>query len=599
MSFSADSLNCIGPEHLTLAHLGCWSLDIRNAAVVLSPTACVLLGLQAESGQGLTVDRDAILERIHPGDRERIATAWRACLAGEHFDEEYRLDSPSPTWIWEKIHVEFDANSQLRNGSGILQDVSRHRQPISDSLIRASHDVLTGLPNRALLAEHLDLALPLARRNNSGAAVLFIDLDRFKQVNDVLGHAMGDELLRQVAGRMRDCLRESDMVARQGGDEFIVVLQEIAIECDAGLVALKLIEALTRPFDLHGTAAHIGASIGIALFPADGDDADALFRNADLALYQAKTNGRETLRFFDPAMRETALRQHSLEMELRLALANQEFILEYQPIFDITSGQLHAVEALIRWHHPDRGLIAPDQFIPAAEENGLIRDIGRWVIQEVFHQMACWRKEGIDFKVSVNLSSRQIPEGLRLDWLREQIDEYGIDPEQLVFEITEGVLLKDTPATQRWIDGVLQLGIRLALDDFGTGYASLGFLRNFRMHQLKIDRSFIVASHGEPRHLGLVKSIIDIANNLGLEVTAEGVEDAETLIALSGMGCHYAQGFHLAHPMPVTAISAMLTDSGFQPGPLTTNHAPGSAQSVFFEPEALGAVPPAPTFSMR
>ena len=229
MSFSADSLNCIGPEHLTLAHLGCWSLDVRNAAVVLSPTACVLLGLQAESGHGLAVNRDAILERIHPGDRERIVAAWRACLAGEQFDEDYRLDSSSPTWIWEKVHVPFDVNGQLRNGSGILQDVTRHRQPISDSLIRASYDVLTGLPNRVLLAEHLDLALPLAQRNNSGAAVLFIDLDRFKQVNDVLGYAMGDELLRQVAGRMRDCLRESDMVARQGGDEFIVVLQDIAM----------------------------------------------------------------------------------------------------------------------------------------------------------------------------------------------------------------------------------------------------------------------------------------------------------------------------------------------------------------------------------
>jgi diguanylate cyclase (GGDEF)-like protein len=420
------------------------------------------------------------------------------------------------------------------------------------------------LPNRVLLAEHLDLALPLAHRNNSGAAVLFIDLDRFKQVNDVLGHAMGDELLRQVAGRMRDCLRESDMVARQGGDEFIVVLQDVTLECDAGLVALKLLEAMTRPFNLHGNAAHIGASIGIALFPVDGDDAETLFRNADLALYQAKTSGRETLRFFDQAMRETALHQHSLEMELRRALATQEFILEYQPIFDITPGQPHAVEALIRWRHPDRGLIAPDQFIPAAEENGLIRDIGRWVIQEVFRQVACWHKEGIDFKVSINLSTRQIPEGLSLVWLREKLDEYSIAPEQLVFEITEGVLLKDTPATQRWIDGVLQLGIRLALDDFGTGYASLGFLRNFRMHQLKIDRSFIMTSQAEPRQLGLVKSIIDIANNLGLEVIAEGVEDAKTLSTLSRMGCQYAQGFHLARPMPADAISAMLADSGFQ-----------------------------------
>jgi EAL domain-containing protein (putative c-di-GMP-specific phosphodiesterase class I) len=363
-------------------------------------------------------------------------------------------------------------------------------------------------------------------------------------------------------------------------------------------VALKLLEILTRPFDLHGTAAHIVASIGIALFTTDSDNADALFRNADLAMYQAKTNGRETLRFFDPSMRETALHQHSLEMELRRALVNQEFLLEYQSIFDIAPGQPHAVEALIRWRHPDRGLIAPDQFTPAAEENGLIRDIGRWVIQEAFRQVAFWRKEGIDFMVSINLSSRQIPEGLRLDWLREQIDEYGITPEQLVFEITEAVLLKDTPTTQRWIDGVLQLGIRLALDDFGTGYASLGFLRNFRMHQLKIDRSFIMASQAEPRQLGLVKSIIDIADNLGLEVTAEGVEDAETLSTLSRMGCQYAQGFHLARPMPADAISAMLADSGLQHEAIVIN-SPDAVQSTFFGPEPLGAVPPAPTFSIR
>jgi diguanylate cyclase (GGDEF)-like protein len=558
MSMLHEPLICISAKHQTLARIGCWSFEAEHQALSLSPMACTLMGLEAVSAQGAHLARKALNARVHPLDRVRVERNWREALQSGSFDMEYRLEGPEDAWIWERADFTLDSDGRLLEGVGILQDVSLHRQGISSSLARASHDVLTGLPNRALLAEHLDLVLPLARRNEAMVAVLFIDLDRFKQVNDVFGHAMGDELLRQVSSRMTDCLRESDMVARQGGDEFIVVLQEIGHESDAGLVALKLLEALTRPFDLQGIEAHIGGSIGISLFPADGQDAETLFQNADLAMYQAKTAGRETLRFFEPAMREDAVRRHDLEVELRHALANQEFILEYQPIYDMVSNLPSSVEALIRWQHPSHGRIGPDAFIPAAEENGLIRDIGQWVVLEVCRQMHAWQGEGIDLRVSLNVSSRQIPDGLPLDWLREQLVAHAIEPQRLVFEITEGVLLKDTPASQRWIDGVTKLGIRLALDDFGTGYASLGFLRQFRMDQLKIDRSFVMAMPGQ---LGLVKSIIDIGNNLGLEVTAEGVEDAECLTMLAELGCHSAQGFHLARPMPAIEISSLLKES--------------------------------------
>jgi len=565
-----------------LAGLGSWVCDSRTDTLLLSASAAVMLAV-AKVGEGAAaalpeqhtqptqptyLSRAELHAKIHPLDRAEVEACWHAALSGQSYDIEFRLgnDSHTAVWIWEKVQAQVQTQAKQADGEpntatalifGVVQDVTQRRHAVARTLVQANHDPLTGLPNRTLLAEHLDMAIPLARRNGLGLAVLFIDLDRFKQVNDALGHAMGDELLRQVAQRMKGCLRESDMVARQGGDEFIVVLQEIGHESEAGLVALKLVEVLCQPFSLHGTPAFIGASIGLTLFPEDGSDAETLFCNADMAMYAAKASGRQTLRFYDKNMHAAAVAQHQMEVELRRALAEQQFLLHYQPIYEMSGQRPFAVEALIRWQHPERGLLAPDLFIPAAEWNGLIREIGHWVIEEACQQMAAWRAEGIDLVMSLNISARQIPDGLPLDWLSETLAHYDIDPSRLLFEITETMLVSDSPAVLRWVEKVNALGIQLALDDFGTGYASLGFLSKFQMQHLKIDQSFIRAMHEQPSHYALVKSIIDIGCNMGLTVTAEGVENADALQSLSTLGCHYAQGFHLAYPMSADAIHAL------------------------------------------
>ena len=414
---------------------------------------------------------------------------------------------------------------------------------------RRPHDPLTGLPNRSLLSEFLAMAIPLARRSDNMLAVLFIDLDRFKQVNDELGHGAGDELLRQVSKRMKASLRASDMVARQGGDEFIVVLQNLAHESEAGLVALTLIEELTRPFDLAGLQANIGASIGVALFPGDSNDIETLFRNADLAMYQAKAAGRQTLTFFDPVMQRETVAKRALESDLEQALENQELVLHYQPILDLPHQRLAGVEALIRWNHPEHGLIGPEVFLQAAEDSGLIKPIGCWIITEVCRQMNTWLQEGRKLAVSINLSSRQIPNGIPIDWLRNTLASFNVRPGSLCFEITEGTLIKDIPAVSQWLKDLDQLQISIALDGFGSGLASLASLRRHKVHQIKIDKSLVLGMSDDARTYALVKSIVDIGQNMGLAVTAEGVEDAGTMAALQSIGCGFVQGLHLAPPM--------------------------------------------------
>lgn len=544
---------CDADDFLVLAKMGGWHLDVASSRLLLSSHAARILGVDDGGTETVRLSREVLHERIHKEDRSEVMARWSAALSGHPYEARYRLNTVSgePLWIWERAHFTFDASAQLLSVVGVVQDVTEHLVRVNE---QANVDALTGLPNRRFLAEHLDVLIPLARRNELQLAVLFIDLDHFKQVNDVLGHAMGDLLLREVAARMRSCLRESDLVARHGGDEFIVVLPGILGESDAGLIALKLIEVLTKPYDLDGHAAHVGASIGITLFPANGVDPAVLLSQADMAMYRAKSAGRATLCFFEPEMMAVARERQTMDVEMRRALVNREYELHYQPIYDMGSRRrMHAVEALIRWNHPQRGLVGPDYFIPAAEESGLIRDIGRWVVQEACLQMSRWQDKS--FFVSINVSSMQIPKGLSLEWLRETIRQSDVDPGRLIFEITESALLQDNQETHRWLSEVERLGVRLSVDDFGTGYASIGFLRAFCLQQLKIDRSFVRDMLRDEKQRDMVKSIVGIARNMGMTVTAEGVEDAETLSALKALGCDFAQGFHLSHPLPAQELS--------------------------------------------
>ena len=460
---------------------------------------------------------------------------------------------------WQSISAVYDQAGEVAEYVSVFSDITRRKLTEEEIRYRANFDPLTGLPNRSLLMERLTQAIKQSQREAERVAILFLDLDHFKEINDTLGHAQGDLLLKQAAERLRQCVRDTDTVARQGGDEFVILLHGIAQVSDAELVASKIIAALGEPFDLEGHDAHIGVSIGITLFPDDGGDVMALFRNADLAMYRAKDAGRNTFQFYESAMTEAALARRHLEADLRLALARGEFVLHYQPVLDLASGQVCGAEALIRWNHPERGLVPPGAFIALAEETGLIREMGAWVLEEACRQLAKWRASGLrSLYVAVNLSSRQIPDALTPDGLNGLLSRHGLGPNALVLEITEGVLLADTAKTREWLKGVHDLGYRISLDDFGTGYSSLAYLKRFPVDILKIDQSFVRDMEHDPADRALVEAILAMARSLGLGVVAEGVENEHQLELLRGLSCRYVQGYHLSRPLPAEGFSAYM-----------------------------------------
>lgn len=461
----------------------------------------------------------------------------------------------------------FEARLTRMGGQGsdlvaIVRDITERRRAEEEVRYRANYDQLTGLPNRELLVERLTQAIRQAQRSSRRLALLFVDLDHFKQVNDTLGHTLGDCLLQQAAERLKNCVRESDTVARQGGDEFVVLLQGIEHPRDAAYVANKIIGLLKDPFHLDDHVAHIGASIGITHFPEDGEDVLSLFRNADLAMYRAKDAGRNTFQFFEAAMTQAALERRRMEGDLRMALEREEFLLHYQPVYALEPDRLVGVEALLRWPHPQRGLIPPEDFIPLAEETGLIRELGIWVLEQTCLQMARWQAQGLALQASVNISSRQIPDALSLEWLQALLGQHGLGTERLVLEITEGVLLKDIVRTKAWLEKARNLGFKIALDDFGTGYSSLGFLKRFPVDKLKIDRAFVRDLDRNPADGGLVEAILAMARSLGLEVIAEGVENQAQLDMLRRMGCRYVQGNHFSAALPAQDIASLVPSPG-------------------------------------
>jgi diguanylate cyclase (GGDEF)-like protein/PAS domain S-box-containing protein len=482
---------------------------------------------------------------------------------------------------WQSISAVHDKDGQVAEYVSVFSDITRRKLTEEEIRYRANFDPLTGLPNRSLLMERLTQAIKQSQREKERMAILFLDLDHFKEINDTLGHAQGDLLLKQAADRLRQCVRDTDTVARQGGDEFVILLHGLEQASDAELVASKTITSIGEPFDLEGHAAHIGVSIGITLFPDDGDDVTTLFRNADLAMYRAKGAGRNTFQFYEAAMTATAMARRHLEADLRLALARGEFVLHYQPVLDLASGQVCGAEALIRWNHPERGLVPPGAFIPLAEETGLIRDMGAWVLDEACRQLAQWRASGLKtLYVAVNLSSRQITDALSPHGLNELLSRHGLGPNALVLEITEGVLLADTEKTRQWLKSVHDLGYRISLDDFGTGYSSLAYLKRFPVDMVKIDQAFVRDMEHDPADRALVEAILAMARSLGLGVVAEGVENGHQLELLRGLECRYVQGYHLSRPLPAEGFAAYMAGrAGTAEAPYSTlrsdGHSPG------------------------
>jgi diguanylate cyclase (GGDEF)-like protein/PAS domain S-box-containing protein len=460
--------------------------------------------------------------------------------------------------VWQIISTVRDPQGQAVGFVSLFIDITQKKRDEDEIAYRANYDALTGLPNRNLLAERLNQALKQARRENSRVAVMFIDLDFFKQVNDTLGHAIGDRLLQLVAERMRLCVRETDTIARLGGDEFVILLTDIDDTVPASIVAEKIITLMVEAFSIEGNEIHIGASIGITLFPDDGRDVETLFRNADLAMYRAKNTGRNNAQFFEMALTTAALDRRELENDLRGALARNEFRLHFQPLINLATSRITGVEALLRWQHPQRGQLEPERFIPLAEETGLIRDIGAWVLAESCRQLAGWEAAGHHLTLAINVSVRQLPEALSVKRILAVLAEHGLDPQQIVLEITESVLLVDSPTIQQWFVDAGAAGLHLAIDDFGTGYSSLAYLKRFPVRHVKIDKTFVQDMEGDTANRALVEAILAMAHSLGLSVVAEGVEALGQASLLQERSCEMAQGYLYSQPLPAEELLALL-----------------------------------------
>ena len=441
----------------------------------------------------------------------------------------------------------------------VFQDLTERKAAEARIRRLALHDPLTGLPNRALLLDRLGQALAHARREGGLAAVFLLDLDRFKEINDTLGHPVGDQLLGAVASRIAGAVRASDTLARLGGDEFALVQPKLTQPADAAALAAKILGTFAAPFQLDGHEVHVATSIGIALFPQDGPDPDVLLKNADLALYRAKAQGRDRFRLFEPAMDEEAQARRRLERELRQALERGEFVLHYQPQLELATGRFAGVEALVRWHHPERGLVPPGAFIPAAEASGLIRPLGAWVLREACRQANAWHGRGWELSVAVNLSPAQLRQNGVLPMIGEALAATGLEPARLELEITEGVLMENVQHKgDGFLRGLAADGVRLAIDDFGTGYSSLAYLKHLPVDTIKIDRSFVRDLGRHPRDEALVRGIVMLGQSLGKRVVAEGVENATQLSLLRELGCDQAQGFFIARPQRAEQFEPLL-----------------------------------------
>jgi diguanylate cyclase (GGDEF)-like protein len=423
----------------------------------------------------------------------------------------------------------------------------------------AYHDGLTGLPNRSMFSKLLTKSISEAHRYNRQLAVAFLDLDRFKQINDTLGHEAGDHLLQEVAIRLRGCVRDSDTVARLGGDEFVVLLPDLADGAYAALVAQKILLQIAKEFTLIGQDFRVTASIGICTYPQDGLDEQTLTKNADLAMYQAKAEGKNNFQFYSEKLNAHSLERLALESSLRHGLERNEFRLYYQAKREIASGHITGMEALLRWEHPDMGIVGPREFIPVAEETGLIIPIGRWVLKTACMQSVEWRNQGLPpLSIAVNLTPRQFHDESLLADVTAILAATGMDPHLLEIEITESLLIHDVENTLRILKGLKTLGIRIAVDDFGTGYSSLAMLQRFPLDTIKIDRSFMRDIVGTPQDTGLADALIAMGKSLSLTVVAQGVETKEQAEHLRLHECNELQGFYFKKPLPVEEFTRLL-----------------------------------------
>lgn len=448
-----------------------------------------------------------------------------------------------------------NAEGQAEYLLGVSEDIAERKRAEAQIARLAHYDPLTELPNRVLFQRHLSEALARRARKGDQLAVHFIDLDRFKTVNDTLGHPLGDELLRVAAERLRGCVREGDTVARLGGDEFAVVQAGLSDMTGATRLAERIVEAMSAPFDLQGHQVVIGASVGVAAAPSDGEDADELLKKADMALYRAKADGRGAFHFFERAMDEQLQARRALELDLRRALTAGEFELYYQPLYNLGDERVTGCEALLRWRHPDRGMVSPADFIPLAEEIGLIVPLGDWVLRTACAEAARWPDH---VRLAVNLSPAQFRDRGLVRTVVSAIAASGLPAQRLELEITESVLLQDSAANMSMLHDLKALGVRISMDDFGTGYSSLSYLRSFPFDKIKIDQTFVRDILEDSDAMAIIKAVLDLGSSMGIVTTAEGVETLEQLNALRGQGCAEIQGYFISRPAPASEIAQLL-----------------------------------------
>ncbi|MBW4467245.1 MAG: EAL domain-containing protein [Pegethrix bostrychoides GSE-TBD4-15B] len=544
---------------------GIWDWDLGSGSLFFSPQWKATLGYgEAEIG----TQPEEWFERIHPEDLYWVKRDLTAHLDGisSRFESEHRIlhQDGEYRWVLSRAQVSRNALGEAVRLVGIQTDVSGLKHVEAKIVHDAHYDLLTGLPNRVLLMERLCHAGEMSsRRSDYIFAVLFIDLDRFKMINDSLGHAIGDQLLCEISTRLADCLRPHDTVARLGGDEFVILLEDVKSQDNVMLVAERIMQALAAPFNLEGREIFTSASIGITFSSSGFNRPEDLLRDADLAMYGAKTKGRGRYAVFHPKMHSSAVALLEMENDLRRAVERDELQLYYQPIISLRSNQLVGFEALIRWQHPQQGLISPARFVPIAEETGLIIPIGSWILRQACLQMRQWQQQFPDWPgltVNVNLSSKQFSPHLA-EQVEQILSETGLEPHYLKLEITESVLMSHAESAIATLSQLKQLGIQLAIDDFGTGYSSLSYLHRLPIDTLKVDRSFIQRVDSDGEQLAIVRTIITLAWNLGMEVVAEGVETLKQLAQLRSLRCEYAQGYLFSQPLAVESIGALLNQA--------------------------------------
>lgn len=542
-----------------LAHLGSWEWNIGDDTFRASEEWRRVTGCHAGP-----LTRELVFDIAHPEDLPDIrARLERTLTTGEPYDIEHRIHRQDDGELrWIKAHAELDAAPGSANRlRGFAQDITEQREAERRMLHLAHYDPVTDLPNRILALDRLDQLLKASRRTRQFVAVLFLDLDHFKKVNDSLGHEAGDELLREAATRLLGDLREQDTVARFGGDEYLILLDGLEYATDAQPVAEKLLESFRDPFHLLGRELMITASVGIAVAPTDGITAQDLLRNADMAMYQSKVEGRNTYHYFTDVMNRNVERRLAVEEQLRGAVGRDELSLAYQPLVDLSDDSTVGAEALARWHNPVLGEVRPDEFIPIAEQTGMIDNMGYRILELALTQAACWRRDHPDFLVSVNVSPQQFRDPNLIARIGGALDRAGLPGDALQVEITESVLLDERIKAGNALEELKRLGVRIAMDDFGTGYASLSYLRRFPFDALKIDRSFVGDITENPHDCELVIASLALAHNLGLTVTAEGVETRAQLALLREHGCDLAQGYLFSAPIDAEAFTASIMTS--------------------------------------